>query len=156
MLIKIRNFLILPFLILNIRIIQYKYKKRTINNYTAQSSSNTAILTLLQAKEEYYFKQLSAWGKYHPKFSFTHEQYTKHINFLNWLFPLKDFKEFDIVVWHKYDAVTYYHNKIYRLQEGKSCNYELEIINQIKEWKSASERDLEIDNHNYKKHKKHK
>ena len=46
------------------------------------------------------------------------------------LFPQKDFKELDIVVWYNPVAVTYYHNKI-----EADIAYALEIEAQLKEWK---------------------
>ena len=132
---KILNILLIPFAIIHIRIIQYRYKKITTENYTQQSNSNLAKLKLLQAKEYYYECQFSAWGKFHPSFSFRGNEYDKHIKYMNWLFPEKDFKQWDIVVWHNPRAVTYYHNKIYHLQKGVGCMYDVEILKQIKEWK---------------------
>jgi hypothetical protein len=97
-------------------------------------------LILLQTKEYYYHEQFDAWGKFHPEFSFSHEQMISHIKFMNWLFPEKDFKEWDIVIWHNPQAVTYYHNKIFDLQKSKSTLYEIEIPKQIKKWKQDSEK----------------
>ena len=134
------NKALIPFAIIHIRIIQYRYKKITTSKFGSHSSSNIAKLILLQAKEEYYNDQFSPWGKFCPKFSFSHKQMVRHIKFNNWLFPAKDFKEWELVVWHKSEAVTYYHNKIYQLQ-GCFCRYDKEILEQLKEWKDNAEKD---------------
>jgi hypothetical protein len=132
---KFLNILLIPFAIIHIRIIQYRYKKITTENYGEQSNSNIAKLQLLQSKEYYYQSQFSAWGKFHPSFSFSQSKLKRHIKFMDWLFPEKDFKQWDIIVWHNPRAVTYYHNKIYNLQKGVSSLYDVEILKQIKEWR---------------------
>lgn len=134
------NKLLIPFAIIHIRWIQWRYKYITVNYPNRQTESNLHALRLLQAIEYYYKRQFSAWGKFHPSFSFTHKAMQRHIKFLNWLFPEKYFKEWDLVIWHNPEAVTYYHNKIYDLQKGVSTHYEIEIPRQIKKWKEESEK----------------
>ena len=133
------NKLLIPFAIIHIRIIQYRYKQITTKNYGAQTNQNLAKLQLLQAKEYYYEEQFNAWGKFHPSFSFSLKEMQKHIKFMNWLFPEKQFKEWDIIIWHNQRAMPYYHNKIWKLQNGIGFMYELEIPRQIKEWKQEHE-----------------
>ena len=81
----------------------------------------------------YFFKtQFNAWGYFHPDcvWSKQDEEYFRK------LFPQKDdFEELDIVVWHNPEAVTYYHNEIYRLNQGRATRYSEEIKRQLIEWK---------------------
>ena len=125
------NWLQKPIAVLRIRAIQKEYKKITLG---CRSSDEYNRLILLQAKEEYYRKQFDSWGKYHPRFSYDQDQLREHKKYLAKIFPEKDFIEDEIVVWHKYDAVTYYHNKIYTLGKGSSPHYATEIIKQLKRW----------------------
>lgn len=136
---KILNKLLIPFVIIHIRIIQYRYKKITTENYGNQSNSNVSKLILLQSKEYYYENQFDAWGKFHPEFSFSEESFKSHLKFLNWLFPEKDFNEWEIVIWHNPRAVTYYHNEIYNLKNGAGTLYNITIPKQIKKWKIERE-----------------
>lgn len=121
------------------RIIQHRYKQITTDNSGNRTNRNLAVLRLLQAKEYYYRCQFSAWGKFHPGFTFSERSMRRHYAFMNWLFPEKNFKEWDTIIWHKSEAVTYYHNKIWDLQKGVGTLYELEIPRQIKKWKDESE-----------------
>lgn len=127
--------LLIPFVIIHIKIIQYRYKQITVKNYGNRNTPLTALLKLLQAKEYYYKTQFSAWGKYHPEFTFSPNQLIRHKKFMNWLFPEKDFKEWDHVIEYNPEAVTYYHNKIYTLNKGKTTIYHKEIRNQLKTWR---------------------
>lgn len=133
---KLLNKILIPFAIVHVRIIQYRYKKITLSNINNQTSSNITVLELLQAKEYYYERQFESWGKFHPKFSYNNRQLRRHNKFMNWLFPEKNFKELDIVVWHNPRAVTYYHNKIFALQGNISSMYEVEIKSQLKQWRT--------------------
>lgn len=135
------RYFLIPFAIIHIRIIQYRYKKITTGNYHNQTNSNLAKLKLLQSKEYYYKRQFDSWGKFHPKFSYSSEGLKKHYEYLKWLFPKKDFKEWDVVIWYKPEAVTYYQNLIYKLQDGKGRLYEIEIPKQIEEWEKEKEED---------------
>ena len=128
------NNLLIPFVIIHIRIIQYRYKKISINNTSNHTTPNTGNLFLLKAKEDYYYEQFDSWGRFHPKFSYSCDQHEKHHKFLDWLFPEKDFKEWDSVIYHKSDAITYYHNKIYSLKNQSDSNYANEILMHLKEW----------------------
>ena len=135
------NKLLIPFAIIHIRIIQYRYKKLTTSNYYRRSNVVTFSLILLQMKEYYYKTQFSAWGKFHPSFGFSNKQMVRHYKYMNWLFPEKDFEEFDTVIYHKPEAVTFYHNQIYTLSKGKPPMYAVEIPKQIKKWKKEAEKD---------------
>lgn len=137
--IKFYNQLIVPFVILYVRYIQWRYKSITVNNYGNQTNQHITELQLLQAKEYYYKNSFQAWGRFHPSFSFTDIQLNRHRKFINWLFPLKSFKEWDIVVWYKPEAVTYYHNRIFYLNKQNSPIYAAEIIQQLKKWKERYE-----------------
>jgi len=123
------------FAIIHIRIIQYRYKKITLGNCGNHTNSNIAKLKLLQAKEYYYHCQFSPNGKYLARFAFSNAEYKAHLIFMNWLFPIKDFKEWEIVIWHNPEAITYYQNKIFNLQKGVSTSFENEITAQILKWR---------------------
>jgi hypothetical protein len=109
-----------------------------LSNAGNHSNQNIAKLILLQAKEYYYYQQFSPHGKYLPQCAFSHAEYEVHKMFMNWLFPLKDFIEWDIVVWHHPEGVTYYQNKIFNLTKGVTPCYEKEIISQIKMWRKVA------------------
>lgn len=148
----IKNFLyqlLIPFVIIHIRIIQYRYKHISVNNPGNQNSQLCSTLELLQAKEYYYETQFSAWGRFHPSFSFSGNQMYRHLKFMNWLFPEKDFKEWDLVIWQNPRAVTYYHNKIWDLSKQRPPIYEIAIPEQLKNWKHESQK------HYLTKKKKH-
>jgi hypothetical protein len=130
---------LIPFAIIHIRIIQYRYEQITTKNPNAHTNSNISKLKLLQAKEYYYEQQFNAFGKFHPSFAFSFKEMKRHIKFMNWLFPEKKFKEWDIVISHNPRAVTYYHNKIFKLQNGVGCLYELEIPRQLNQLKTDQE-----------------
>jgi len=130
------NKLLIPFVIIYIRIIQYRYKRITTNNYFNRTNQHSNELILLQAKEYYYEQEFDSWGKYHPDFSYTRDQLKKHKKFMNWLFPKKDFKEWDITIWYNPRAITYYQNKIYKLNNGYGIHYEDEIPKQLNEWRN--------------------
>ena len=117
--------------ILIVKYLQKKYKNLSIDNKYNQSNQLLSKLILIQNILYYFKSQFSAWGYFHPSCLWGEDD---EIFFRN-LFPEKDFKELDIVVWYNPNAVTYYHNKIYRLSKGKSFNYAKEIENQLKEWK---------------------
>lgn len=123
-----------PFAIIHVKWIQFRYKWITTRNPYAHTNRRSTLLQLLQAKEEYYKDQFTAWGRFHPSFSFSQRKSIRHRAWMDWLFPEKDFKEWDIVIWHKSQAVTYYHNKIYNLTKGRPPAYEIKIIKQLKEW----------------------
>lgn len=146
MIYNLLNKLLIPFAIIHIRIIQYRYKKITLGNDGSHTNSNLNKLLLLQMKEYYYERQFDAWGKFHPSFSFSYgdgyNSMRHHVLFTNWLFPEKKFQEWDIVIWHNPRAVTYYHNKIFTLQNGASCIYKLEIPKQIKKWKTNHDKNF--------------
>ena len=102
----------MPFAILHVKWIQYRYKQITENNIHFNHTNQVlSKLSLLQSKIYYYKSEFHAWGFYHPSCVWTYKDEIFH----NWLFPLIDFEEIEIVVWNNPEAVTYYHNKIYQL-----------------------------------------
>lgn len=116
--------------ILLIRFLQYRYKKLSIkeNNSTNQ---NLAKLGLLQSILYYFKCQFKAWGYFHPSCVWSE----KDEKFFRWLFPQKDFEEEEITIWYNPAAVTYYHNRIFRLTGGADENYAKEIKKQLIKWK---------------------
>lgn len=124
--------LLKPFAILIVKYLQRKYKKITIKNRYNQTNQVIAALQLLQSKLYYYKSQFSAWGYFHPSCVWSE----KDEKFFRNLFPVKDFEELSIVVNHNPEAVTYYHNKIFKLQRGVSANYTSEIEAQLRIWKN--------------------
>jgi len=134
-LIQFLNYITIPIIILYIRWVQYRYEKITVENYYNRSNSNIHKLQLLQSIEYYYEREFDAWGKYHPSFEFSRRELKKHRKFMNWLFPRKKFKEWEVVIWHNPRAITYYHNKIFILLKGKTPFYENEIVEQLSKWR---------------------
>lgn len=150
---KLRNFfnyIQIPFAILRIRWIQNRYKYITLNSAGRHSNQVLADLRLLQAREGYYKDSFESWGKYHPDFSYSQGEYAKHLQFMDWLFPEKDFEEIDIVIWYKPEAIAYYHNRIYKLNGDRGTLHHYEILKQIKKWKKEREKDYLKNNKNYK------
>ncbi len=133
------NKILIPFAIIHVRIIQYQYKRITISDIHNKSNNRIAKLRLLLAQEYYYKTQFQAWGKFHPDFGFSDNEYKKHRKFINWLFPLKDYDEWDIVIWHYPDAITYYQNKIFQLSNGKIPAYHIEIKKQMRKWNKEND-----------------
>jgi hypothetical protein len=124
--------LLKPFAILLVKHLQRKYKRISIDNSHNQTNQVIATLQLLQSKLYYYKSQFSAWGYFHPSCVWSE----KDEKFFRNLFPVKDFEELSIVVNHNPAAVTYYHNKIFKLQKGVSANYTSEIEAQLRIWKN--------------------
>ena len=128
---KLWNAIKIPFVILYIRYIQYK--QRVLS--TKQGNSNTNKLIIFQSLEYYYKQEFESWGKYHNgKFSYSSKEWDKHIRFINWLFPDKDYKQSDIVIRYNPEAVTYYINLIYRTDK-EPRNHTRDIPIQLKKWK---------------------
>lgn len=121
-----------PFAILYVIYLRKKYKRLTIKWEYNQSNQHLATLQLLQAKIHYFHSQFLPWGYYHPSCVTTSGD--GYDEFLEWLFPPKDFDELEIVAWHNPEAVTYYHNKIYTLMGGISPKYDKEIKKQLIKW----------------------
>lgn len=128
------NNLLRYFAILHVRWIQYRYKKITLSAQCQHTNQNIAVLQLLQAKEYYYKQQFSPWGKYTPRYAFSDAEHKKHKAFMKWLFPDKDFEEWDILVEHHPEAITYYQNKIFGLSKGVTPRHYYDIIHQLKQW----------------------
>lgn len=120
------------FSVILIRFLQKKYKSISLNEQYNQSNQVLHKLQLIQSVLYYFKGQFSAWGYFHPSCIWTE----KDEKYFNKLFPEKDFKELDIVIWHNPEAVTYYHNKIYDLSKGRSPIYEIDIKRQLKKWKN--------------------
>ena len=143
---NIIRWILMPFAILHVKWIQYRYKQITENNIHFNHTNQVlSKLSLLQSKIYYYKSEFHAWGFYHPSCVWTYKDEIFH----NWLFPLIDFEEIEIVVWNNPEAVTYYHNKIYQLTGGADIDYEKEIIDQFKEWEEERIKNLKEDNNLY-------
>tara|TARA_R110000851_G_scaffold63075_6_gene144419 strand:- start:438 stop:827 length:390 start_codon:yes stop_codon:yes gene_type:complete len=123
--------LLKPFAILLVKHLQRKYKRITVNNSSNQTNQILCTLQLIQSKLYYYKRQFSAWGYFHPSCVWSE----KDELFFKKLFPVKDFEELEIVIWHNPEAVTYYHNKIYKLRKENNTNYTSEIETQLRNWK---------------------
>lgn len=118
--------------VLIVKFLQKRYKSISIKNRYNQSTPVLAKLQLIQSVLYFFKTQFNAWGYFHPDcvWSKQDEEYFRK------LFPQKDdFEELDIVVWHNPEAVTYYHNEIYRLNQGRATRYSEEIKRQLIEWK---------------------
>lgn len=126
------NKILRNFAILHIRWIQYRYKKITLSRQG--TNQNIAILKLLQAKEYYYKQQFRPWGKFTPQCSFSDQEYKNHRAFMSWLFPQKDFEQWEILVMHHPESITYYQNKIFDLTKGYTPDFSKEILKQLKKW----------------------
>lgn len=124
------KFILRQLCISRIKYLQRKYKSLTEYALRGHQSNRTlSRLKFINAELYHYKSQFHAWGYFHPSCAWSKSD---EIHF-NKLFPKIDFKEVEIVVWHRPDAVTYYQNKIYTLSKG-SVNYESEIIAQLKKW----------------------
>lgn len=139
--IKFFPFLLIPFAIMHAMYIQKKYKRITLNiKHTGSTNDVLSKLKLLQAYEEYYRSQFSAWGKYHGRFAYSPNLLKRHKKMLKLLFPEKDFKQEEIVLRRSEWAIVYYRNEIYRKCGGLSPNsyhYEKER----KDWEKENGRD---------------
>ena len=118
------------FCILLVRILQKKYKSVTIKNRNNHTNRNINKLILIQSVLYYFKGEFRAWGYFHPDCIWT----DKDERFFRWLFPDRNFEEWDLVVWYKPEAVTYYHNKIFTLTKGKTPLYHQEIKKQLVKW----------------------
>jgi len=112
-----------------VKYLQKRYKSISIKNH-GHSNQTLSKLKLMQSILYYFKCQFSAWGYFHPScvWSEKDEKYFKK------LFPQKDFKEIDLVVWHNPNAVTYYQNKIWELSKQCPPIYEKEIKKQLIKW----------------------
>lgn len=118
--------------VLIVKFLQRRYKSISEKNRYNQSSQIIAKLILIQSILYYFKNQFSPWGYFHPDCSWSEkdEKYFKR------LFPQKeDFEELTIVVCHNPEAVTYYHNKIFKLSKERPTDYKREIKNQLMKWK---------------------
>ena len=119
------KFILRPFAIMIVKYLQKRYKKITIDNRHNQNNQVIAKLTLIQSILYYFKQQFSSWGYFHPDCIWSEVDEQR----FNKLFPVKDeFEEIDIVVWHNPEAVTYYHNQIYRLKGERRTKYSKESI----------------------------
>lgn len=124
--------LILKYLaILLIKYLQRQYRGVSIKNRYNQTNQVLHKLRLIQSILYYFKGQFSAWGYFHPDCSWSFKDETAFRK----LFPQKDFEELDIVVWYNPAAITYYHNKIFRLSKGYSTDWVTEIKKQLITWK---------------------
>lgn len=128
-----RTILIFPLkwiCVLIVRYIQWRYRNISIKNRYNQTNQILDKLRLLQAILHFFKGQFHAWGYFHPSCVWS----KKDEKFYRWLFPQKNFEELEIIVWHNPEAVTYYHNKIYRLQKHAQPNHRWEIKDQLIKW----------------------
>ena len=116
--------------VLLVRYLQGRYKSISIKNRYNQTNQVLTKLKLIQSILYYFKSQFSAWGYFHPSCVWSE----KDEAYFRKLFPQKDFEELDIVVWHNPNAITYYHNKIYKLSKSCPPIYEIEIKKQLIEW----------------------
>lgn len=116
--------------VLIVRYLQKRYKSISIKESHSQTNQVLAKLKLIQAILYFFKSNFHAWGYFHPDCIWT----AKDEKYFRKLFPQKDFKELDIVVWHNPEAVTYYHNKIWELSKHQPPVYEAEIKKQLIEW----------------------
>ena len=115
-----------------IKYLQKRYKFISIKNRYNQTNQVLNKLILIQNILYFFKEEFQAWGYFHPHCVWSEKDEKYYRN----LFPQKeDFDELDIVIWHNPEAVTYYHNKIYKLQKG-TPNYRWEIKNQLIKWKN--------------------
>lgn len=122
------------FAIILIKYLQKKYKNITIKNQHNQRNSIINKLILIQSILYYFKHEFHAWGYFHPSCVWSDNDEKE----FNKIFPEKeeDFKELDIVVEHNPEAITYYHNKIFKLNKDQSLQYSMEIKHQLKKWKN--------------------
>lgn len=126
----IHKYIIMWISILLIRFLQHKYKSISTKKQYNQTNRVLNILVLIQNLLYFFKKEFHAWGYFHPDCCWSNGDE----KFYRWLFPQKDFKEIDYVVWYNPSAITYYHNKIFTLSGNSSPLYEVEIEKQLKEW----------------------
>ena len=113
-----------------VKYLQRKYKKLTIDNKYNQTTQIIHKLEVIQAILYYFKKQFYPWGYFHPDCIWSEKDKKKFKK----LFPLRDFEEIAIVVWHNPEAVTYYHNKIWELTKEQPPHYATEIKKQLIKW----------------------
>lgn len=118
--------------ILIIKHLQKRYKSLSIRHKHNQSNQIISKLVLIQSILYYFKSQFSAWGYFHPSCLWSN----KDEKYFRKLFPQKDFEELNLVIWHNPHAVTYYHNKIWKLSNQTPPLYEREIKKQLIKWKN--------------------
>jgi len=123
------RYILMPFAILYVIYLRGRFKRLNIKWEYSQSNQHLAILKLLQAKIFYFYTQFNPWGYYHPSCTYG----DRYVGFIKWLFPPKDYRVIELVNWHNPEAVTYYHNMIYK-KYGAGVDYDEEITKQLKKW----------------------
>lgn len=116
--------------ILLVKYLQRKYKSISIKNRYNYTNQVLFILRLIQSILYYFDGQFRAHGYFHPDCTWSE----KDEKFYRKLFPQKDFEELDLVIWHNPKAITYYHNKIWKLSNHEHTDYASEIRKQLKIW----------------------
>lgn len=119
--------------IIAIKYLQRRYKVISLKNLHRNTTQTITKLQLIQAVLFYFKRQFQAWGYFHPLCLWSNTDEKKFRK----LFPQKDFREIDLVVWYNPEAVTYYQNKIFHLSKGATPCYEFEIRKQLiknKDW----------------------
>lgn len=130
---NVNNFLRSPLRLISVLIVRYlqkRYKSISIKNSHSQTNQVLAKLKLIQAILYFFKNNFHAWGYFHPDCTWS----AKDEKFFRKLFPEKDFKELEIVVWHNPEAVTYYQNKIWHLSKELPPDYAAEIKKQLIKW----------------------
>jgi hypothetical protein len=116
--------------ILIIKHLQKRYRYISIRNRYNQTNQVLAKLKLIQSILYFFKNQFSAWGYFHSDCIWSEDDE----NYFKKLFPQKDFEELDQVVWCNPSAITYYHNKIYKLSKQCPPIYTEEIKKQLIKW----------------------
>lgn len=119
------------FAVILIKYLQQRYKSVSIKNKHNQTNQVLSQLKLIQSILYFFKNQFRAWGYFHPDCGWSE----KDEKYFRKLFPTKDFEELSIVVWYNPEAITYYHNKIYKLTNSCPPIFENDIKKQLIEWK---------------------
>lgn len=116
--------------ILIVKFLQKRYKAISTKKSSRNLSQKINKLILIQSILYFFKEHFRAWGYFHPSCLWSAKDEKKFRK----LFPQKDFEELDIVIWHNPEAVTYYHNKIYKLSKECPPIYEKDIKKQLIKW----------------------
>lgn len=124
------RYILRPFAIVLIKLLQYKYHKLTKKMTYNNTNQNISKIILLKHLLYYFKRQFQCWGYFHYDCTWSE----KDKRFYNWLFPIILYKQNDFALNHDPEAVTYYHNRLYTL--GHCGGYEIYAIG-IKDYLNA-------------------